>query len=109
MKLLLDENLPHSLRHMLIGHDVFTVRYMGWQGILNGNLIAIAASNGFDALITRDVGFAYEHNPEQLPCSIFILRTRRNGIDAIKPLVPALLMAIDSTSVRAVTWIPPKS
>jgi len=29
VKLLLDENLPHDLRHKLTGHDVFTVRYMG--------------------------------------------------------------------------------
>jgi predicted nuclease of predicted toxin-antitoxin system len=27
MKVLLDENLPHALRHHLPGHDVYTVTY----------------------------------------------------------------------------------
>ena len=36
MKILLDENLPHVLRHALVGHDVFTVAYMEWGGTENG-------------------------------------------------------------------------
>jgi hypothetical protein len=36
MKLLLDENLPHRLRPLLVGHEAFTVAYMNWQGIENG-------------------------------------------------------------------------
>jgi hypothetical protein len=39
MKILLDENLPHKLRHEIIGHEVFTVAYMGWSGIENGKLL----------------------------------------------------------------------
>lgn len=31
MKLLLDENLPHPLRHEITGHDCVTVAYAGWQ------------------------------------------------------------------------------
>jgi hypothetical protein len=33
MKLLLDENLPHQLRHEIGGHECFTVTYMGWSGV----------------------------------------------------------------------------
>lgn len=29
MKLLLDENLPHQLRHEITGHECSTVAYMG--------------------------------------------------------------------------------
>jgi hypothetical protein len=36
LKVLLDENLPHKLRHSLTGHDVRTVDYMGWSGEKNG-------------------------------------------------------------------------
>jgi hypothetical protein len=60
MKLLLDENLPHRLRPLLVGHEVFTVAYMQWAGIENGALLALAAANGFDALITKDNGMPYE-------------------------------------------------
>jgi hypothetical protein len=48
VKLLLDENLPHDLRHHLVGHEVFTVTYMGWSGTKNGALLLLAADAGFD-------------------------------------------------------------
>lgn len=44
MKILLDENMPHDLRHFLPGHEVFTVAYMQWTGTRNGELLARAAS-----------------------------------------------------------------
>ena len=59
MKVLLDENLPHRLRLFLPGHDVFTVDYLRWKGIQNGRLLALAAANGFDAMLTMDDGIAY--------------------------------------------------
>jgi hypothetical protein len=52
MKLILDENLPHQLRHELPGHDCYTVAFMGWGGVENGELLSRAASAGFDAVLT---------------------------------------------------------
>lgn len=44
MKLLLDENLPLSLRHAFVPPiEVVTVQYMQWKGRKNGELL------GFDA------------------------------------------------------------
>jgi hypothetical protein len=60
MKLLLDENLPHQLRHEIPGHDCFTVAYMNWAGIENGELLALAATAGFDALVTKETKIQYE-------------------------------------------------
>ena len=56
MKLLLDENLPHELRHELHGHEVATVAYMGWRGIRNGelirhaNIVLVTPSNRYDVI-----------------------------------------------------------
>jgi hypothetical protein len=33
VKVLLDENLDHGLRHHLGDHQIFTVSYMGWTGL----------------------------------------------------------------------------
>ncbi len=33
MRLLLDESMDVRLRHMFVGHEVRTVRYMGWDSI----------------------------------------------------------------------------
>ena len=43
MRLLLDENLPHDLASLLVGHQVDTVAARGWSGIQNGELLAKAA------------------------------------------------------------------
>lgn len=53
MKLLLGENLPHQLRLELPGHDCFTVAFMGWRGVENGELLRRAASDGFEAFLTK--------------------------------------------------------
>ena len=91
MKLLLDENLPHRLRLLLVVHEVFTVAYMKWRGIENGDLLALAAQHGFDALVTKDSGIPYEQNVGKLPCAVVILEARSNSIRHIQPLVPKLL------------------
>jgi hypothetical protein len=62
MKVLLDENLPHDFRHEIAGHDVFTVDFLGWSGLKNGELLAQAAASGFDALLTMDSGVPYQQN-----------------------------------------------
>ncbi len=71
MKLLLDENLPHRLRRMITGHDVFTVAFMHWNGVENGELLTLAAANEFDAVISKDNGIQYQQNVT-LPCALVV-------------------------------------
>lgn len=94
MKLLLDENLPHQLRHEIPGHDCFTVAYMNWAGIENGELLALAATAGFDALVTKDTKLQYEQNLINLPISIVVLQAASNDLDDIRPRLPALIEAL---------------
>ncbi len=42
MRLLLDESVPRRLRKALPNHDVKTVVEMGWGGVRNGKLLALA-------------------------------------------------------------------
>ena len=90
MKLLLDENLPHRLRTEIAGHEIFTVAFMGWSGVENGELLSHAAGAGFDALITNDRGLEYELNQASLPLAVVVLLGSSNTIEAIRPLYPAL-------------------
>lgn len=43
---------------------------MGWEAVSNGNLLIVADSHGFDALITADQNIRYQQN----------LATRRIGL-----------------------------
>lgn len=106
MKILLDENIPHALRPMLLPmHDVFTVTYLGWNGIENGDLLTLAASKGFDAVITTDRGMEHEQNALNLPCAVFILHARGNKIDDLRPLVPRLLIALQTFQPRSIIHV----
>ena len=42
MKMLLDESVPWKLRELLVGHDVWTVNYLGWDSKSNGELLKLA-------------------------------------------------------------------
>jgi predicted nuclease of predicted toxin-antitoxin system len=105
MKLLLDENLPHRLRPLLIGHDVYTVAYMKWNGIENGELLNLAAKNGFDALVTNDNGMPYEQNAADLPCAVIVLKAPSNALSDIEPLVPRILSALPTLAPRSIIQI----
>jgi hypothetical protein len=98
MKLLLDENLPHPFRHEISGHDCYTVAYMGWAGVENGELLNRAHSAGFDALLTKDEGLAFELNRGNLPVAVVILHAPSNKLVDIRPLLPALLQALSNFS-----------
>ena len=68
MKVLLDENLPHELRLLLMPtHEVFTVSFLGWSAYENGDLLTQAATNGFEAVITKDQGIEHQQNLTSLP------------------------------------------
>lgn len=105
MKLLLDENMPHRLRLEIPGHDCFTVAYMGWSGIDNGELLKAAAKEGFDALVTKDTKLRYEQNLDALALAVVVLKASSNDIDDIRPLLPKLVLALGELPENKVTII----
>ena len=105
MKLLLDENLPHQLRHELPGHDCFTVAFMGWGGVENGELLRRAAAADFDAFLTKDAGVQYEQNLANLSLAVVILHAPSNDIDDIRPVLPALLQALSVLRPNEITHV----
>lgn len=96
MKLLIDECLPTDLRLFIPGHDVETVEYCGWKGIKNGKQLAIAAADGFEAMITSDAGIEHQQNPSSLPMAVVIIHPNSNDLMDIRPLLPRLLLKLSS-------------
>jgi hypothetical protein len=93
MRLLLDESVPGRFRLSLPGHLVRTVVEMGWSGVKNGKLLALAAVE-FEALITVDKNLPYQQNLAALPIAVVILDTLSNELSALLPLVPDLERAL---------------
>ncbi len=62
MKILLDECVTKHLKSYLPGHEVSTVAQQGWSGIKNGQLMTVAATDGFEVLLTIDKNFQHQQN-----------------------------------------------
>ena len=104
MRLLLDESVPGRLRRALAGHEVRTAVEMGWSGVKNGKLLALAAS-GFDAFITVDKNLQYQQNLTTLPIALIVLDAVSIELPALLPLMPALEQALSSLKPRTYVLI----
>ena len=71
MRLLLDESMPRRFRLSLPKHAVRTVVEMGWSGVKNGKLLALAAAE-FDASLTVDKNLPYQQNLTKLPVAVVV-------------------------------------
>ena len=92
MRVLLDECLPRRLARELVGHEVETVPQAGWSGLKNGELLRRAVSR-YQALITIDRLFAVG-DPVPEGFTVIALAARSNALEALRPLVPAVLKAL---------------
>jgi predicted nuclease of predicted toxin-antitoxin system len=92
VRVLLDECVPRQLRQDLAGHEVRTVREMGWAGVKNGALIENAAER-FDAIFTVDADFGSSYRG-RLPISILILQVGTNDVALLRPHMPLVNAAL---------------
>ena len=99
MRLLLDESIPAGLRRSLRTHQVRTVVEMGWSGVKNGKLLALAAAD-FDAFVTVDKNLSYQQDLSTLPISVVLLDAYSNELAVLLPLVPDLERALSSLATK---------
>ncbi len=99
MRILLDESLPKALLTRLVGHEAATVVDCGWSGVKNGKLLALAATR-FDVFLTADQNLEFQQNLSTLPIAVLVLVVRNNRIESIDPLIPDLLLALESHAPR---------
>lgn len=103
MKVLLDENLPHRLRFRLGNHEAFTVSYMGWAGLKNGELLTAAEEAGFEVFVTGDQTLSYEQNLTGRRIAVLVLSTiDRDILKSNAPLVAAALDNVTPGSIQQV-------
>ena len=93
MRVLLDENLPHDLIAVLVGHEVVTVQGVGWAGTLNGALLK-RASGITDAFVTMDRKLERQRDLTPLPFGVVVIAARSNKLQDLLPLVEAILGAL---------------
>ncbi len=88
MRVLLDEHLPHRLRHLFAPDvEAVTVAYLGWKGTRNGDLLRAAQDTGFDVLVTMDRGLPHQQNLHGLQIGVLLLTAKSNRFVDLEPLM----------------------
>ncbi len=94
MRILLDECMPRPLRRALPGHDVRTVREMGWSGKRNGELLALMAQAGIEVLLTVDQNLRHQQNLAAAGVAVVVMVAVSNRPRHLAPLVPGVEAAL---------------
>src|SRR4051812_9875053 len=93
MRILLDECVPRPLRNELPGHDVRTVRQMGWSGIQNGDLLRLA-EEAFNVFLTVDRNLEYQQNLRSTKIALIVLVAKSNSYEDLRPLIPSVVQTL---------------
>lgn len=94
VRALLDESIPERLRAAFSSAlTVETVRYCGWVGLKNGNLLR-AAEEAFDVFVTVDKGLRYQQNVGDRALAVVVLDAGGTTFADLLPLVPKAEAAI---------------
>lgn len=93
-RVLLDENLPHSLRRHVPGS--VTAAYAGFAGLENGKLLDAAEAAGFEVLITGDKTLHQEQNLKGRKIALVSLSAMTWPL--IEPHVGKIVAAVDGAA-----------
>lgn len=104
MRVLLDACVPQDFRHATTGHSVTTARYIGLAQLSNGKLLAAIAGT-FDVLVTTDKNLRYQQSFRSREVAVIVLNAPGIRLPDLLPLVPKLLMALQSVKPGEVTEV----
>jgi hypothetical protein len=103
VRLFLDECVDWRLARDIVGHDVKTARQMNqmkWTTIKNGALLT-PASQHFDVFVTVDRNLSFQQDLKSYPIAVVVLQARTNRLADLRPLIPNLLLAVESAQPGA--------
>jgi hypothetical protein len=77
---------------------------MGWAGIKNGQLLALAEAE-FDVFITVDQNLSFQQNLPQFGIAVVVLHTVSNRLADLTPLVPKILEVLTTPTKGQATVV----
>ncbi len=75
MRILFDQGTPVPLRRFLSDHEIATAFERGWGTLQNGDLLRMAETEGFEAIITTDQNLKYQQNLPARRLAVLVLPT----------------------------------
>lgn len=104
MRILIDECLNWRLGHALTGHYVTSVSRMGWSGITNSGLLALAQDR-FDIFITGDRNLSFQQNVTDFHMAVVVLRAVGTQLHQTMPLMPKVLVLLPTLKPGTITLV----
>jgi hypothetical protein len=104
VRVFLDECIDWRLARDIVGHDVKTARQMSWTTIQNGALLTLASQH-FDVFVTLDRNLSFQQNLDSFSIAVVVLKAKTSRLADLKPLIPNLLLAIESAQPGAAKFI----
>jgi hypothetical protein len=104
---LIDECLNWRLGRALTGHFFSSVARMGWSGISNGQLLALAEQHAFDVLLTGDRNLGFQQNISHLRITIVILEATGIQLHQTLPLMPKVLALLPTLQPGQIVRVRP--
>jgi len=79
---------------------------MSWTAIKNGELLTLGLKY-FDAFVTTDRNLSLQQNLASFSIAVIVVRTTRNHVAYLRPLVPSLLAIVESAQRRTASIVGP--
>jgi predicted nuclease of predicted toxin-antitoxin system len=107
MRILIDECLNWRLGRALTGHYAVSAQRMGWSGITNGRLLALADENQFDVFLTGDRNLAFQQNATRFRVAVVVLEAGSVQLHHALPLIPKVLALLPTLQPGQVVRVAP--
>ena len=92
MLILFDHGTPAPLRTFLKDHTVKKAKDLGWDTLVNGQLLKMAEEAGFEMLLTTDKNIRYQQNLKDRKIAIVVLSNSRWPV--VRLYVQRVVMAV---------------
>jgi hypothetical protein len=73
MRILFDQGTPAPLIPFLEGHRVTQAKDLGWDKLVNGDLLKAAEEAGYEVLLTTDKNMAAQQNLKSRAIAVVVL------------------------------------
>jgi predicted nuclease of predicted toxin-antitoxin system len=106
MRILIDECLNWRLGRALTGHYCVSVQKMGWSGLRNGRLLALAQEQ-FDVFLTGDRNLSFQQNTLEFRIAVVVLAAGSTQLHRTLPLMPKVLALLPALQPGQVVTVEP--
>jgi len=103
MLILFDHSTPAPLRYALSGHQVVEAFERGWERLVNGALLDIAETEGFEVLITADKNLRYQQNMTGRKIAIIVLGNAQ--WPTLRSYVERVVAAVNAATAGSLTEV----